>query len=100
VILEIGAPGSPRSDQMIDMATEKSTARDAKLSTDLKDRERMTEKALAAIRRTRPAAALERCSRLADQIEAALSQRQLKDSIESFLQWQTFRHFLSVLRRS
>jgi hypothetical protein len=64
------------------MATEKSTARDTKLSTDLEDRERMTEKALVAIRRTGPAAALERCSRLADQIEAKLSQRQLKDLID------------------
>ncbi|MDT7810645.1 MAG: hypothetical protein QOJ42_561 [Acidobacteriaceae bacterium] len=64
------------------MATKKSTARDTKLSTDLEDRERMTEKALVAIRRTGPAAALERCSRLADQIEAKLSQRQLKDLID------------------
>jgi hypothetical protein len=64
------------------MATDKSTARDTKLSTDLEDRERMTEKALVAIRRTGPAAALERCSRLADQIEAKLSQRQLKDLID------------------
>jgi hypothetical protein len=64
------------------MATEKSTARDTKRSTDLEDRERMTEKALVAIRRTGPAAALERCSRLADQIEAELSQRKLEDLIE------------------
>jgi hypothetical protein len=64
------------------MATKKSTARDTELSTDLEDRERMTEKALVAIRRTGPAAALERCSRLADQIEAKLSQRQLKDLID------------------
>jgi hypothetical protein len=64
------------------MATEKSTARDTERSADLEDRERMTEKALNAIRRTGPAAALERCSRLADQIEAELSQRQLKDLIE------------------
>jgi hypothetical protein len=64
------------------MAAEKSTARDTKRSTDLEDRERMTEKALVAIRRTGPAAALERCSRLADQIEAELSQRKLEDLIE------------------
>jgi hypothetical protein len=64
------------------MATKKSTARDTKLSTDLEDRERMTEKALVAIRRTGPAAALERCSRLADQIEAKLAQRRLKDLID------------------
>jgi uncharacterized protein YhaN len=64
------------------MATEKSTARDTKRSTDLEDRERMTEKARTAIRRTGPAAALERCSRLADQIEAELSHRQLKDLID------------------
>jgi hypothetical protein len=42
----------------------------------------MTEKALVAIRRIGPAAALERCSRLADQIAAKLSQRQLKDLID------------------
>jgi predicted transcriptional regulator of viral defense system len=64
------------------MATEKSTARDTERSTDLEDRERMTEKVLTDIRRTGPAAALERCSRLADQIEAELSQRQLKDLID------------------
>jgi hypothetical protein len=64
------------------MATKKSTARDTELSTDLEDRERMTEKALVAIRRTGPAAALERCSRLADQIEAKLAQRRLKDLID------------------
>ena len=64
------------------MATEKSTARDAKRRIDLEDRERMTEKALTAIRRTGPAAALERCSRLADQIEAELSKRHLEGLIE------------------
>jgi predicted transcriptional regulator of viral defense system len=64
------------------MAIEKSTARDTKRRIELEDRERMTEKALTAIRRTGPAAALERCSRLADQIEAELSHRQLKDVIE------------------
>jgi hypothetical protein len=65
------------------MATEKSTASDAKCSTDLEDRERMTEKVLTAIRRAGPAAALERCTRLADQIEAELSsQIQLEDFIE------------------
>jgi predicted transcriptional regulator of viral defense system len=42
----------------------------------------MTEKVLAAIRRTGSAAALERCSRLADQIDAGLSQRKLEDLIE------------------
>ena len=64
------------------MATEKSTARDTKRRIDLEDRERMTAKALNEIRRAGPAAALERCSRLADQIEAELSRGQLKDVIE------------------
>ena len=66
------------------MATEKNTAKDTEHRIELEDRERMTEKALTAIRRTGPAAALERCSRLADQIEAELSQRQLKGVIEPF----------------
>jgi hypothetical protein len=64
------------------MATEKSTARDTKRRIELEDRERMTEKALTAIRRTGPAAALERCSRLADQIEAELSKSHLECLIE------------------
>jgi hypothetical protein len=64
------------------MATEKSTARDTERRIDLEDRERRTEKALTAIRRTGPAAALERCSRLVDQIEAELSKRLLKGVIE------------------
>jgi hypothetical protein len=64
------------------MANEKSRTRDKKRSTALEDREQMTEKALAAIRRTGPAAALERCSRLANQIDAELSQRKLEDLIE------------------
>jgi hypothetical protein len=48
---------------------------------DLEDRERMTEKALAAIRQTGPAAALEKCRALADQINAELLQR---EKIEPF----------------
>jgi hypothetical protein len=64
------------------MATEKSTARDTERSTDFEDRERMTEKAVTAIRRAGPAAALEQCSRLVDQIEAELSQKQLEDLID------------------
>jgi hypothetical protein len=64
------------------MANEKSRTRDKKRSTGLEDREQMTEKALAAIQRTGPAAALERCSRLANQIDAELSQRKLEDVIE------------------
>jgi hypothetical protein len=66
------------------MATEKNTAKDTEHRIELEDRERMTEKALTVIRRTGPAAALERCSRLADQIEAELSHRQLKGVIEPF----------------
>jgi hypothetical protein len=42
---------------------------------DLDDRERMTERALAAIRQTGPAAALEKCRALADQINAELLER-------------------------
>jgi hypothetical protein len=64
------------------MATEKSTAKDTIRRVELEDRERMTEKVLTAIRGTGPAAALERCSRLADQIEAELSQGKLKGTIE------------------
>jgi hypothetical protein len=47
----------------------------------LEDRERMTQKALAAIRQTGPAAALEKCRALADQINAELVQR---EKIEPF----------------
>jgi hypothetical protein len=43
---------------------------------DLEDRERMTEKALAAIRQTGPAAALEKCCALVNQINAELLKRE------------------------
>jgi hypothetical protein len=43
---------------------------------DLDDRERMTERALAAIRQAGPAAALEKCRALADLINAELLQRE------------------------
>ena len=64
------------------MTTEKNTTRDTKRRIDFEDREKMTETALIAIRRTGPAAALERCSKLADQIEVELSRRQLEGVIE------------------
>src|SRR4051812_18965916 len=73
---------APGSDERGIMTTEKSATRDTKRRIAFEDRERMTQKALIAIRRTGPAAALERCSRLADQIEAELSQRQSKGVIE------------------
>jgi hypothetical protein len=46
---------------------------------DLDDRERMTERALAAIRKGGPAAALEKCRTLADQITAELLKREKLD---------------------
>jgi hypothetical protein len=49
--------------------------------SDLEDRERMTERALAAIRQTGPAAALEKCCALVDQINAELLKR---EKIEPF----------------
>jgi hypothetical protein len=48
----------------------------------LEDRERMTEKALSAIRQTGTAAALEKCRGLADQINAELLQSQVENLIE------------------
>jgi hypothetical protein len=47
-------------------------------TSDIADRDQMTEQALAAIRRTGPGAALEKCRGLADQINAELLQRQLE----------------------
>jgi hypothetical protein len=44
--------------------------------SDLEDRERMTERALAAIRHAGPTYALEKCRALADQINAELLQRE------------------------
>ena len=49
---------------------------------DLEDRERMTERALAAIRHAGPAYALEKCRALADQINAELLQR---EQVEPFV---------------
>jgi hypothetical protein len=57
--------------------TESSNVNARECSTDLEDRERMTEKALGAIRQTGPASALEKCCGLADQINAELSQTRL-----------------------
>jgi hypothetical protein len=50
--------------------------------SELEDRERMTESALATIRQNEPAAALKNCRRLADQINAKLLHTQPKDFIE------------------
>jgi hypothetical protein len=46
---------------------------------ELEDRERMTERALATIRQTGSAAALYKCSELADQINEKLLQLQFKN---------------------
>jgi hypothetical protein len=46
---------------------------------DIEDRERMTERALAAIRHAGPAYALEKCRALLDQINAELLQREQVD---------------------
>jgi hypothetical protein len=45
----------------------------------LEDRERMTERAVSTIRQAGTAAALDKCSRLADQLDAKLLQLQVKD---------------------
>jgi hypothetical protein len=57
--------GSPRSDQVKEH--------------ELEDRERMTERALAAIRQHGTAAALNKCSRIADQVHVKLLQLQCSD---------------------
>jgi hypothetical protein len=46
---------------------------------ELEDRERMTERALSTIRETGTAAALNNCSRIADQLNAKLLQLQFRD---------------------
>jgi hypothetical protein len=64
------------------MADDKSWLRADKVKepgAELEDRERMTERALSAIRQTGSAAALNKCSGLADQINAKLLQIQFKD---------------------
>jgi hypothetical protein len=64
------------------MADEKSWRRADKVKepeAELEDRERMTERALSAIRQTGNAAALDKCSALADQINAKLLELQFKD---------------------
>jgi len=59
------------------MVDETNGAKEAKhCGPDLEDRERMTERALAAIRQTGPAAALEKCCALVDQINAELLKRE------------------------
>jgi hypothetical protein len=57
--------GWPRSDQVKE--------------PEFEDRERMTERALSTIRQTGIAAALNMCSRIADQVNAKLLQLQFRD---------------------
>jgi hypothetical protein len=57
--------GWPRSDEVKEL--------------ELENRERMTERALSTIRQTGTAAALNKCSRIADQLNAKLLQLQFKD---------------------
>jgi hypothetical protein len=64
------------------MADGKSWSRADKLrepEAELEDREGMTERALSTIRQTGTAVALDKCSGLADQINAKLLKLQLRD---------------------
>jgi hypothetical protein len=62
------------------MADDKSWPKADKVEEpELEDRERMTERALATIRQNGSAAALHRCSGLADQINAKLIELQFED---------------------
>ena len=69
------------------------------LEAELEDRERMSERALATIRQTGSAAALYKCSELADQINDKLLQLQFKNLIIP-LKSSSFRYFWSGPPRS
>ena len=59
------------------------TGKARKGTTDIQDRERMTEEAHSAIRQTGTAAALEKCRVLADQINAELSEREPQHFVDT-----------------
>jgi hypothetical protein len=59
-------------------------------ATEIADRDRMTEQALSAIRRTGPAAALDRCRVLADRINAMLSERETEQLADTVAELQAY----------
>ena len=59
-------------------------------ATEIADRERMTEQALSAIRRTGPAAALDRCRVLADRINTILSERETEQLADTVSELQAY----------
>jgi hypothetical protein len=59
-------------------------------ATEIGDRDRMTEQALSAIRRTGPAAALERCRVLADRIDTMLSENDPKRLADTIVELQAY----------
>jgi hypothetical protein len=75
------------------MVDEKSATRRVKAKErrpDLEDRDRMTAKALSAIRQTGTAAALEKCRGLADQINAKLSEIESKHFVDTVMELQAY----------
>jgi hypothetical protein len=59
-------------------------------ATEIADRDRMTEQAISAIRRTGPAVALDRCRVLVDRINALLSERATEQSADSVVELQAY----------
>ena len=59
-------------------------------SNEIADRDRMTEQALSAIRRTGPAAALDRCRMLADRINTVLSERETEELADTVADLQAY----------
>jgi hypothetical protein len=59
-------------------------------ATEIVDRDRMTEQAISAIRRTGPAAALDRCRVLADRIDTMLSERETEQLADTVAELQAY----------
>jgi hypothetical protein len=59
-------------------------------SNEIADRDRMTEQAISAIRRTGPAAALDRCRVLADRINTMLSERETEELADTVADLQAY----------
>jgi hypothetical protein len=59
-------------------------------ANEIADRDRMTEQALSAIRRTGPAAALDRCRVLADRINTVLLERETEELTDTVAELQAY----------
>jgi hypothetical protein len=70
---------------MVKEKAAKRTGKSRRDTTDIQDRDRITEEALSAIRQTAPAAALAKCRVLADQINTELSESEPEQFVDTLM---------------